>query len=46
MFNKIRDFSIEQTYMHIVEKPVTKMAETVDDEIAATIGQPRPHRKI
>ena len=46
MFNKIQKFSIDQTYMHIVEKPVTKFAETVDGEIAATIGQPRPYRKI
>ena len=46
MFTKIKNFSIEQTYQHVVEKSVNQMAETVDDEIAATIGQPRPHRKI
>eukprot|EP00354_Favella_ehrenbergii_P007556 CAMPEP_0170473946 /NCGR_PEP_ID=MMETSP0123-20130129/15777_1 /TAXON_ID=182087 /ORGANISM="Favella ehrenbergii, Strain Fehren 1" /LENGTH=156 /DNA_ID=CAMNT_0010743325 /DNA_START=337 /DNA_END=807 /DNA_ORIENTATION=- len=44
--NKLSHLQYEPTFEHIVKRDIDKMEQTVSDEMKATLGIPRPHRKV
>ena len=44
MFLNVEQFSVEDTLAQVVQKDLAKMVQTVEEEIADTVGAPRPRK--